>query len=125
MLASAFLSYDKLYFPDSINFAAAQSFLELAPPSACISTSNFALSLKPITFDELVEAFSRHPITNSLGLDGLPYEIVKPIVLHLLYCEIALQVFNNALQYGILPFPWLYTSVCLLPKMGDLSDLKS
>ncbi|OBZ87815.1 hypothetical protein A0J61_04126 [Choanephora cucurbitarum] len=125
MLDSDFIFYDKLYSPDPIDFTAAQSLLKSIPPSACISASDSALLVERITFDELVEAFSHFPTTSSPGLDGLSYEIAKLIILHPSCREIALQAFNDALQYGIFPSPWLHTSVFLLPKKGDLSGLKN
>ena len=97
MLNSAFLFYDKLYSPDPIDLDAVQSLLDSIPSTACISASESNLLLERITFDELIEAFSRCPSKSSPGLDGLPYAIVKLIVTHPSCREIALQVFNDAL----------------------------
>ena len=125
MLDAAFVFYDKLYSPDPIDLEAVQSLLDSIPPSATLSSSDASLLMDAISFDEIVEAFGRCPKISSPGMDGLPYPIVKLIVLHPACREIVTQVYNDALLHGIFPPSWLATSVCLLPKTGDLADLRN
>lgn len=125
MLDEAFVFYDKLYSPDPVDPNAVASLLNSLPQSAQISESDSRMLLEPITLIELIEAFSRCPRTSSPGPDGLPYEVVRLIVLNPSCQDIALQVFNDALLHGKFPPSWLATSVCLLPKKGDLSDLRN
>lgn len=71
MLDSAFIFYDKLYSPTPIDVDAVESLLNSIPSSAHISNSDSNLLLERITFDELVDAFSRCPSTSSPGLSTL------------------------------------------------------
>lgn len=81
--------------------------------------------LKPITFNDLVNSLSRSPKRSSPGLDGIPYSILRLLISHPDCRHIALTVYNDALQFGTFPLSWQDTCVSLLPKKGDLTDLKN
>ncbi|OBZ80700.1 Transposon TX1 uncharacterized protein, partial [Choanephora cucurbitarum] len=125
MLDAAFVFYDNLFAPDPIGLNAEDSLLEAIPQSYVLFADDSSLLTDSISFDKIVEAFSRCPKQGSPGLDGLPYSIVRLIVLHPDCKNIVVQVYNDALKFGVFPPSWLSTSVCLLPKKGDLSDLRN
>ena len=116
MLDAAFVFYDKLYTPDPIDLSAVDSLLEAIPQSSILQADESSLLTERISFDDILDAFSRCPRQSSPGLDGLPYAVVKLIVLHPDCRDIVVQVYNDALLRGIFPPSWLSTSFCLLPK---------
>jgi hypothetical protein len=81
--------------------------------------------IAPITFDDFLSGFSRSPKHSSPRADGLPYEVLGLLVTRPACREIVLAVFNNALALIEFPKFWQETSVSLLLKKGDLSDLKN
>lgn len=58
-------------------------------------------------------------------MDGLPYEIVRLIIIHPACREIVLATFNNALSLTDIPATWLQSCVSLLPKQPPFDDLKN
>ncbi|OBZ80768.1 hypothetical protein A0J61_11183, partial [Choanephora cucurbitarum] len=125
MLDAAFVFYDNLLAPNPIGLNAKDSLLEAIPQSYVLFADDSSLLTDSISFDGIMEAFSRCPKQSSPGLDDLPYSIVQLIVLHPLCKNIVVQMYNDALKLGIFPPFWLSTSVCLLPKKGDLFDLRN
>ncbi|CEP15776.1 hypothetical protein [Parasitella parasitica] len=125
MLDAAASYYGNLYSPDAIDMAAVNDLLDAIPRSARLSASDAQSLLDPITFEDLVEAFSRAPAKSSPGMDSLPYQLVRLIVLHPECREIALATFNNALSFSDIPPSWLESCITLLPKKGALDLLQN
>lgn len=125
MLDAAATYYSALYSPDAIDLDAVNDLLDAIPSSAKLSASDAQAIIDPITFDDLLEAFSRAPTKSSPGMDGLPYQLVRLIVLHPECREIVLATFNNALSFSDIPPSWLESCITLLPKKGALDLLKN
>ncbi|KAG1612140.1 hypothetical protein G6F45_013003 [Rhizopus arrhizus] len=125
MLDAAAIFYSQLYSPDPIDYTAMDNLLDSLPEDLHLSEIDHQFITSPITYDELLEEVSRCPQRSSPGVDGLPYELLNLLFRHPACREIALAVYNNALTVGIFPPSWQETCVSLLPKKGDLSDLKN
>lgn len=125
MLETATSFYSDLYSPDPIGQLSMNSLLSSLPDDLRISQDESQHIIAPITFADLLSAFSRAPKRSSPGMDGLPYQIVRLIVLHSDCREIALATFNNALSFADIPDSWLKSSVSLLPKKPPLDTLKN
>jgi hypothetical protein len=73
---------------------------------------------------ELLEQVQRSPKNSSPGNDGLGYQYLKiPFNIQALQ-PLLLEVYNNALMKGSTPQSWKDIRVRLLPKKGDLTELK-
>ncbi|KAI8635820.1 hypothetical protein BD408DRAFT_326796, partial [Parasitella parasitica] len=125
MLDAASTFYTDLYSPDVIDPQAISDLLDALPASLRLSDAAAASVVAPITFEDLVEAFSHAPEKSSPGTDGLPYQLVRLIVLYPECREIALAKFNNSLSFADVPLSWLESCFCLLPKKGVLDLLKN
>ncbi|KAG2191466.1 hypothetical protein INT47_003842, partial [Mucor saturninus] len=125
MLDAAATFYSDLYSPDPIDPAAIDSLLADLPDSLHLSPSASSFMISPLTLDTLLDAFSRSPKKSSPGIDGLPYVIVRLIVIHPSCSQIAVEVFNNALCFADIPPSWLRSCVTLLPKKPPFDTLKN
>ncbi|KAG2191215.1 hypothetical protein INT47_005963 [Mucor saturninus] len=118
MLDAAATFYSDLYSPDPIDPAAIDSLLADLPDSLHLSPSASSFMISPLTLDTLLDAFSRTPKKSSPGIDGLPYAIVRLIVIHPSCSQIAVEVFNNALCFADIPPSWLHSCVTLVVFRG-------
>ncbi|KAG1536291.1 hypothetical protein G6F49_013012 [Rhizopus delemar] len=125
MIHASVSFYGNLYSPDPIDDNAVEDLLSTLPSSLCLSDSDQRFLANSFTYDALLDGVSRCPKRSSPGLDGLPYEILRLIFIHPSCRDLLLQVYNDALSKGIFPASWFGTSVSLLPKKGDLKDLKN
>lgn len=125
MLNAAEAFYSDLYSPDHVNTEAIDDLLQSLPPTLHLSEPDQYWLAGSFTWDDILEGVSRCPRKSSPGIDGLPYEILRLVFLHPDCRDILLQVYNDALHHGIFPNSWLRTCVSLLPKKGDLNDLKN
>lgn len=125
MLETASQFYQDLYSPDDINQDAIDELLSSLPTSLRLSSSEADDTIAPITYDDLLFAFSRTPKKSSPGMDGLPYAIIRLIVIHPDCREIVLATFNNAISFADIPDPWLKSCVTLLSKKGYLELLQN
>jgi hypothetical protein len=81
--------------------------------------------MAPITVDELYEQVKRSPKQSSPGADGLGYQYLKILFQIPSLEDLIVTVYNNALSQGSTPSSWKDIRVQLLPKKGDLTDLKN
>ncbi|KAG1305398.1 hypothetical protein G6F64_008416 [Rhizopus arrhizus] len=125
MLDAAIQFYSNSYSPEPIDNPAIDDLLSAISDSLRLSDSNQRFLTKSFTYDDLIEGVPRCPRRSSPGLDGLPYEILQLIFIHPASKDLVLQVYNDALSKGVFPPSWFSTSVSLLPKKGDLKDLKN
>lgn len=123
--AAARAFYSDLYSPDPINDGAVQDILSSIPSPSRLSEGDQDFLTSPIEWDDLMEQVRRCPNKSSPGLDGIPYEILRLLFTHPDCKPIILQVYNDGLTQGIFPPSWSRNCVSLLPKKGDLSDLKN
>lgn len=125
MLETTAFFYSNLYSPDEVDDDAIETLLSRIPESLRLSSSEADAVIAPITYDDLLFAFSRTPKKSSPGMDGLPYAIIRLIIKHPDCREIALATFNNALSLADIPPSWMQSCVTLLAKKGTLDLLKN
>nr|BAC82609.1 pol-like protein [Danio rerio] len=78
---------------------------------------------KAVTLEELQKALQSMECNKVPGIDGLPAEFYKTF-----WKEVGLdllQVINESLAYGQLPLSCRRAVLTLLPKKGDLNDIKN
>jgi len=125
MLDAASFFYKELYSPDEVDPMSITTLLNRLPSSLKLSAEESASITCSISYEDILEAFSRSPKTSSPGMDGLPYEIVKLIVEHPSCRKIVTDVYNNALSFSDIPPSWTKSCVSLLPKKQPLENLKN
>ncbi|KAG1049071.1 hypothetical protein G6F43_008584 [Rhizopus delemar] len=122
---SFYAVWNQMPVPDPIDDDAVEDLLSTLPYSLCLSASDQRFLVNSFTCYALLNGVSRCPKRSSPGLDGLPYEILRLIFIHPSCRDLLLQVYNDALSKGVFPNSRFGTSVSLLPKKGDLKDLKN
>lgn len=125
MFNAAQTFYSELYSPDPVDTDAIDDLLQSLPDTLHLSESDQYWLTSSFTWDQIIEGVSRCPSKSSPGTDGLPYELLHFVFLQPDCRAIVLQVYNDALHHGIFSDSWLHTCVSLLPKKGDLTDLKN
>ncbi|KAL0084531.1 hypothetical protein F4703DRAFT_1721984, partial [Phycomyces blakesleeanus] len=125
MLETTTQFYSDLYSPDDVDQAAIDNLLNVLPTHIHISSSAAESLVAPITYNDLLDAFSQSPQKSSSGMDSLPYELVRLVVTDLACHDIAVEVYNNALSLSDIPPSWLHSCVSLLPKKPPLDSLKN
>ncbi|KAK4520348.1 peroxisomal targeting signal 2 receptor [Mucor velutinosus] len=121
--ASSF--YAALYSCDAMDSASINSLCATIPDSNTITDADHDTLQQPFTIADLLTGTHRTKFQSSPGIDGLPYPILNIILNHRKAAQLAVKMFNDALNLGIFPSSWLQTCICLLPKSGDLSNLKN
>ena len=81
--------------------------------------------IEEIAMDELLEQVKRCPSHSSPGDDGLGYQFLAILFKIPALQPLILDVYNKALLNGVAPESWKAIRVRLLPKKGDLTDLKN
>lgn len=125
MQSAASSFYEVLYSCDPVHIESIDSLCNTIPESDTIPDSHHTLLQQPFTIDDLFSGTHRTKFQSSPGIDGLPYPILNIIFQHQKAAKLAVTVFNDALNLGVFPTSWLQTCICLLPKSGDLSNLKN
>ncbi|KAG1039990.1 hypothetical protein G6F43_012387 [Rhizopus delemar] len=122
-ISSAF--YQQLFSAEPINEIAIDNMISHIPSDCTLSAADRALLSAPITMDDILQQSARAPKQSSPGLDGLSYGFLRLIFKHPDYSRLVIQVYNDALTHSLFPASWIQTSVCLLPKKGDLRHLSN
>lgn len=125
MQGAAFGFYEQLYSTNPVDTDSIDLLCNFIPESDTLQASDHSVLLCPFTIDDLLRGTHRTSPLSSPGVDGIPYPILNLLFQHHAAAQLALRVFNDALTYGIFPSSWLKTCMCLLPKKGDLRDLKN
>ncbi|CAM2111430.1 unnamed protein product [Caretta caretta] len=112
--------YASLFSPDPTDPSACRVLWEELPT---VSASNRDGLELPLTLAEFSEALRRMPTNKSPGMDGLTVEF---------YCVFwdvlspdLVTVWAESLQGGVLPLSCRRAVLALLPKKGDLRDLRN
>lgn len=85
-----------------------------------------ALCAAQFTLSDIQAGGQRSPRSSSPGPDGLPYELLTLLCQHPATGQIAVQVYNEALEHSIFPPFRLRTCMTLLlPKKGDPTLLQN
>lgn len=117
--------YGALYSCDEVDPESIASLCNTIPEADMIADTDHPTLTQPFTIADLLSGTHRTKFQSSPGVDGLPYPILNVVFNHPKAATLAIQVFNDALKEGIFPASWLQTCICLLPKSGDLSNLKN
>ncbi|KAG0737661.1 hypothetical protein G6F57_012742 [Rhizopus arrhizus] len=117
--------YQRLYTTDHVQDIEIDNYLNTIHFSRSVDQRENDALVSNITMDELLEQVQRSSKQSSPGNDGLGYQY-----LHILFAipslkKLILEVYNNALTKEETPSSWKGIRVRLLPKKGDVSDLKN
>ncbi|EIE92063.1 hypothetical protein RO3G_16774 [Rhizopus delemar RA 99-880] len=110
---------------DPIPLEHIQAYLDTITFDPQVSEPDGQRLQQPFDFDDIVDMAKRCPKQSSPGSDGLGYTY-----LHMLYnlpClkNFLIRVYDDALRQGIFPTSWKEIRIRLLPKKGNLTDLKN
>ena len=125
MQSAASTFYSDLYSPNPVVPDSVTTLCNTIPSSETIPDTAHATLLRPFSIVDIQFGSHRTKLLSSPGIDGLPYAILNVLLQHPKAAKLAVTVFNEALTSGIFPPSWLKTCMCLLPKSGDLSNLKN
>jgi hypothetical protein len=117
--------YSNLYYPDPVDDVALNQMLSQVPSDVCLDSDQQESLLLPIQFEEILLESKRSPRQSSPGADGLPYEILNLLLQFPPYHDLICEVYNDALQQGVFPPSWNESIMSLLPKKGDLSNIRN
>ena len=117
--------YTSLYTPDPIDASSVESLSQSILSEHRLPSSASTGLLRPFSIDDIIEGASRSPKKSSPGTDGLPYEIVVLLFRHSRTATLASSIYSDALIKGVFPKSWTSTCMTLLPKKGDLANLKN
>ena len=117
--------YQRLYTTDHVQEIDIDNYLNNIHFNRTVDQRENESLVSKITMEELLEQVQRSPKHSSPGNDGLGCQY-----LHILFTipslqKLILEVYNNALTKEETPSSWKDIRVRLLPKKGDLSDLKN
>ncbi|CAM2113946.1 unnamed protein product [Caretta caretta] len=112
--------YTSLFSPDPTNPGACRVFWEKLPMVSVGDRDRLEL---PLTLAEFSEALCRMPTNKSPGMDRLTVEFYRAFW-DILGPDLA-TVWAESLQGGVLPLSCRRAVLALLPKKGDLHDLRN
>ena len=117
--------YQSLYTKEPVDSTVLKTFLDDIDFTTTVSTEENTSLTSEILLDDLLEQSKRCPKYSSPGNDGLGYQYLNILFRIPALQPLILRVFNNALTKGEVPKSWKEIRVRLLPKKGDLSNLKN
>jgi hypothetical protein len=117
--------YQKLYNRDHVEPNQIDSYLRGIQFHRTVKQQDNEDLIAPITMEEILEQVPRSPKNSSPGNDGLGYQYLKLLFNMEALQPLILEVYNNALAKGNTPQSWKDIRVRLLPKKGDLAELKN
>ncbi|CAM2106798.1 unnamed protein product [Caretta caretta] len=112
--------YTSLFSPDPTDPDACEVLWEELPTVSVGDRDRLEL---PLTLAEFSEALRRMPTNKSLGMDGLTVEFYRAFW-DILGPDLV-TVWAESLQSGVLPLSCRRAVLALLPKKGDLRDLRN
>jgi hypothetical protein len=117
--------YSNLYSPDPVDDEALNQLLLQIPLDVRLNSDQQESLLTPIQFEDILLESKRSPRYSSPGSDSLPYEILNLVMLFPPYRALIYEIYNDALQHGFFPASWNESIMSLLPKKGNLSDIRN
>ncbi|CEP13412.1 hypothetical protein [Parasitella parasitica] len=110
-----------LFSPDLTEPTVIQELLSSIPENLRLTPDDKSLLTFYIEFEDILDVLTNSPRKSSPGSDGLPFEILNPVMRSPLLKDLILKVFNDALlQQSIFPDSWNNESIMtLLKKKGD------
>ncbi|CAM2119676.1 unnamed protein product [Caretta caretta] len=112
--------YTSLFSPDPTDPSACEVLWEELPTVSVGDRDQLEL---PLTLAKFSEALHRMPTNKSLGMDGLTVEFYRAFW-DILGRDLV-TVWAESLQSGVLPLSCRRAVLALLPKKGDLRDLRN
>ncbi|CAM2105798.1 unnamed protein product [Caretta caretta] len=112
--------YASLFSPDLTDPGACRVLWEELPTVSVSDQDQLAL---PLTLSEFSEALCRMPTNKSPGMDGLTVEFYR-VFWDVLGPDLV-TVWAKSLQSGVLPLLCRRAVLALLPKKGDLRNLRN
>ncbi|CAM4717155.1 unnamed protein product [Lepidochelys kempii] len=120
MCGRAHAFYASLFSPDPTNPGACRMLWEELPMVSASDRDRLEL---PLSLAEFSEALRRMPTNKSPGMDGLTVEFYR-VFWDILHPDLV-TVWAESLQSGVLPLSCRQAVLALLPKKGDLCDLRN
>jgi hypothetical protein len=117
--------YQQLYTTDKVEPDSIQSYLKTINTENKVDENDNKRLLAKITLYDILEQVKRSPKQSSPGEDGLGYQYLQVLFNIPDLKELLLELFNDALSHGRTPDSWKEIRVRLLPKKGDLTELKN
>ncbi|CEG74261.1 hypothetical protein RMATCC62417_09499 [Rhizopus microsporus] len=117
--------YSKLYSTQLVSSQAADSLLSQHPDITRLADSQQTLLLTEWADDEIETCLSHTPSHRSLGIDGLPYEVLRFLFQQSFCRSLFCDVLNTALTEHLFPATWQRSVITLLPKKEDRRHLKN
>ncbi|CAM2111563.1 unnamed protein product [Caretta caretta] len=112
--------YTSLFFPDPTDPGACGVLWEELPTVSVDDRDRLEL---PLTLAEFLEALHRMPTNKSPGMDGLTVEFYRTLW-DILGPDLV-TIWAESLQSGVLPLSCRRAVLALLPKKGDLRNLRN
>ncbi|CAM2102729.1 unnamed protein product [Caretta caretta] len=112
--------YASLFSPDPTDPNACRVLWEELPTVSASDRDRLEL---PLTLARFLEALRRMPTNKSPGMDGLTVEFYR-VFWDVLGPDLV-TVWAESLQSGVLPLSCRRAMLALLPKKGDLRDLRN
>lgn len=117
--------YQALYTAEPIDVRALHTLSSTVDSDSRIPSSDIPSIMAEFTIEDLIDEAKRCPHHSSLGMDGLPYQILFHLLHNPDVVPLALKVYNDALLHSLFPASWPKTCMALLPKKGDLKNLSN
>lgn len=117
--------YQQLYMLDHVDDTNIDQYLESMQFTRKVTDRENTTLMAKIAFDDLLEQVKRCSKQSSPGEDGLGYQYLQILFNMPILRKLILEMYNNALTAETIPLSWKDIRVRLLPKKGDLTDLKN
>ncbi|KAG1446861.1 hypothetical protein G6F56_009441 [Rhizopus delemar] len=117
--------YQELYTTNRVTEVDIENYLQTINFNRQVDSVDNDALIAPITLDDLLEQVKRSPNQSSPGQDGLGYQYLNVLFRIPALQPLILEVYNKALTSESTPSSWKEIRVRLLPKKGDLTNLKN
>lgn len=117
--------YERLYTPDPVSQDSITRYLDHIPSSSKLNADQQSSLSSTITEEEISIQVNRTTKASSPGADGLGYLYLSLLYQHPMIRPIMTKVYQEALEHGRYPTSWQDIRIRLLPKKGNLQDLKN
>ncbi|KAG0739794.1 hypothetical protein G6F16_011736 [Rhizopus arrhizus] len=117
--------YQHLYRADNVSQEHITAYLEKIQFNHQVTETEGEQLQKEFDYEMIIKMTKRCPKQSSPGSDSLGYTYLN--LLYNLPCleTLVWQIYDDALNKGIFPPSWKEIRIRLLPKKGDLTDLKN
>ncbi|CAO0789273.1 unnamed protein product [Mucor circinelloides] len=115
--------YTNLYTPTAPDARSMRLLLTQITPDMQLNNEQQSLLELPIDMDDLLLECKRSPRYSSPGSDGIPYQLLRLILLFTPLQPLIEQVYNDALTKGIFPASWNISLMTILYKKNDPNDM--